>query len=164
MPLAKGKKLTDVLGIAQGHKGNYVIHCARTNTRGDNPLDVFKAGRSRWQIWNSNARINNPLRDKNHILSLALLDRPNDLWLFCCVYEVMGKGWREDHGKTKRWFYETRSLALGKGYSGKLVVRFPYRYRNMHINLLDVGKGQTQSWDELMVVTQIRTKYQRWNW
>lgn len=167
MPPAKGEKLTDVLGIA--NRKDFHIHCARfdgTDKQNPlNPLDAFRDSRKQWQQWNSNAKTENPLKEK-YILSLALQDRAKDLWVFCCVFEILD-GWKEAHRQGQRWYYETRTVEVGKGYSGRLLVKFPYTDRNSYVKLLGRRKGKGKTWDDQLLIEQTLThanKCQSWSW
>ena len=167
MPLVKGEKLSSILGIA--NLKDFKVHLAQIDSADPNkpeanPLMAFQTSRKFWQMWNDNAPPH-PAQEYNrpYIIGLAQMERnKKNLWLFGCVFEVMGPGWTEPKGspagyRNKRLCYEIRSVALGKKHSGLLVAHYPYRRGNFRFNLEDID-------DDLVFDRNLPRKAQKWSW
>ena len=162
-----GLPLTRVLGIE--NITDFRVHFAVKGDQGNvEPVDAYWQSRWEWNQWNANAAPQGAggLYKRKYIISLMRWIPPKtDLWLFGCIYEVMG-GWpkmnvqEEPVPGKKRWAYELKSIDIGKGHSGRLIVTAPKPKdkRNVRRNLI---RSLSNS---LVVYGEIGAPHRKWNW
>ena len=181
-PLCK-MPFTYVLGIK--NTKDFKVHCAVKNWDNTLPLDAYWQGRWNLNQWNANAPVQGgggPYNRKHIIAFMRWGDRAHGLWLFGCIYEVMA-GWKKPKKNTHphlnkwRWFYEIRSLDIGKGHSGTLIVKIPFHgvsdvrrdlnYKLKSNQLLSgqyrTGRGNLLS-DNIVVYGELKNPHRDWEW
>jgi hypothetical protein len=123
-------KLVDLLELYEVELPSFKIHLATISDDGVNPLQVFLAGRFRddFQAWQ---------RAKNfrckRILSLIDLNQGDGSWLFAGVYDVTGAPTRPQ-GASGRYYYSTLEVAGIEDLAGRVIVRFPWKYRQRYLH------------------------------
>ena len=182
----RGLPLTYVLGIE--NLNDFRVHCAvqdGSDPGSQHPLDAYWTGRWHLLAWNANAPHQGGGGKYNKGYNIALTrwgDHKKNLWLFCCIYEVLS-GWRkvtEEEGPNQdydRWLYELKSADIGKGHSGRLIVKAPFRgvmdvRRDLDTPLSDdqllsnedrLRDGNLLS-DNIVVHGELEKPYRNWKW
>ena len=92
------------------------IHLATVNTKRENPLDEFLAGRFvEWQRWQGHKNFERP-----YIVSLIKIDGPSR-WLFAGVHSSRGCAFKKVY---QCYYYQTKELPKVAALSGRLIIEF----------------------------------------
>jgi hypothetical protein len=103
---------------------DYKLHFARWDGHAQ-PLEVWARDKDEWHEWQEYR----PARDEFNrplIFALAQFYHETDIWLFGGIFRVLAR-----HQKR----YDVEQTDIGRGFSGRLKLRSPYRGRTTRVKL-----------------------------